>query len=116
MSTASVYKGQSAVFAQALRTAHANGVLDIVLEDLERAYPDRVANASTMLQRLASVSSRYVGEMEEIAATQAAAGLTPLLFEALAEVFEGLARAPLAALAPEEIGPQRPLEEVIDRL
>ena len=34
MSTASVYKGRVAVLAQALRAAHANGVLDPVLDDL----------------------------------------------------------------------------------
>ena len=116
MSTASVYKGQSAVFAQALRTAQANGVLAHVLADLERAYPDLVARASPLLQRVTSVSGRYVGEMEQIAAAQEAAGLTPALFEAFAEVYRDLERTPLAQLAPEDVDPGLPLEDVLGRL
>ena len=41
--------------------------------------------------------------MREIAATQGAAGLTPALFEAMAEVYAALARRPLAEQAPEDV-------------
>ena len=53
MSTASFYKGQTAVLAQALRAAHANGVLDVVLDDLGSAYAGLVANAPRLLQSVA---------------------------------------------------------------
>ncbi len=89
MSTASVYKGRLALFVQALRAAHANGVLEHVLADLRRTDPALVDRASPAAQRGASVSGRYVGEMHEIAAAQAEAGLTPALFEAFAEVYCG---------------------------
>ena len=39
MCTASVYKGTTALWAQALQTAHAHGVLDVVLADLTEAFP-----------------------------------------------------------------------------
>ena len=84
MSTASFYKGQTALFAQALRAARANGVLDPVLDDLRRHYPDFVDDAPLLLQRIAAKSARYVAEMEEISATQEQAGLTPDLFAAFA--------------------------------
>jgi hypothetical protein len=42
--------------------------------------------------------------MREIAVSQAAAGLTPSLFEALAEVFIEISRTALARVPPEEAG------------
>jgi 3-hydroxyisobutyrate dehydrogenase-like beta-hydroxyacid dehydrogenase len=71
MSTASFYKGQTALFAQALRAARAHGVLDFVFDDLRRAYPDFVADAPQLLLSIAAKSSRYVAEMGEILAAQA---------------------------------------------
>jgi 3-hydroxyisobutyrate dehydrogenase-like beta-hydroxyacid dehydrogenase len=112
MSTASVYKGTSALLAQALLAAHANGVLEHVLDDLTAGAPELVANVERRLASAASKSQRYVGEMREIARTQAAAGLTPALFEAMAEVYAATARTPLAATSPEEI----PAELEITRL
>jgi hypothetical protein len=54
--------------------------------------------------------------MREIAGTQAAAGLTPALFEAMAEVYEAFARTPLAAEPPEAVEGQPVLEEVLEEL
>lgn len=100
MSTASVYKGSVALLAQALRAADHYGVLEHVLADLgglaDRAGR-RIASASAK-------SGRYVAEMHEIAAAQKAAGLTPALFEAIAEVYAEIARSPLAQVPPEEAG------------
>ena len=102
MSTASVYKGVVALLAHALLAARANGVLEQVLDDLGPAYTERVESA---LARAGSKAPRYVGEMREIAVAQADAGLTPALFEGMAEVYAELARSPLAGRAPEELGP-----------
>ncbi len=116
MSTASVYKGSVALFAQALSAAHANGVLDAVVEDLRRSRPDLVDGASPQLQSAASKAGRYVGEMEEIAAAQEAAGLTPALFQAMADVFRALSRSELARGAPEQVDPARTLDDVVSSL
>ena len=116
MSTASVYKGSAALLAQALLAAHANGVLEHVLADLRTASPEIVANVERRLGNAAAKSGRYVGEMHEIAATQSAAGLTPALFEAMAEVYETLARTPLASTSPEEVASDVLLEELLDAL
>jgi 3-hydroxyisobutyrate dehydrogenase-like beta-hydroxyacid dehydrogenase len=102
MSTASVYKGTSALLAQALLTARANGVLDHVVSDLRAGAPELVANVERRLTSAAAKSGRYVREMHEIAATQTAVGLTPGLFRAMAEVYEAMARTPLASGNPEE--------------
>jgi 3-hydroxyisobutyrate dehydrogenase-like beta-hydroxyacid dehydrogenase len=100
MSTASVYKGTTALLAQALRGAAHYGVLEHVLDDLD----ELAADAGRRIARAASKSGRFVGEMHEIAAAQQAAGLTPALFEAMAEVYAELARSPLGQVAPEDAG------------
>jgi len=116
MSTASVYKGTSALLAQALLAAHANGVLEHVLADLESGSPELVRNLPRRLAMAASKSERYVGEMHEIASAQSAAGLTPALFEAMADVYKAIARAPLARKSPEELPPDLALEVVLEQL
>jgi 3-hydroxyisobutyrate dehydrogenase-like beta-hydroxyacid dehydrogenase len=112
MCTASVYKGSVALLAQALLTARANGVLDHVLDDLG----ELADGAARSIARSATKSGRYVAEMREIAATQAAAGLTPALFEAMATVYA--AQAPTAAGrgSPEDIPADPRLEAVLDEL
>ena len=54
--------------------------------------------------------------MHEIASAQAAAGLTPALFEAMAEIYAAMARTPLANESPEELPPDLTLERVLDGL
>ena len=116
MSTASFYKGETALLAQALRSAAANGVLEHVLGDLRRHYPELVDDASRMLQSIAAKSGRYVAEMREIAATQEQAGLTPDLFRALATVFDGLSRTEAASRPPEQARADARLEDVLASL
>ena len=116
MSTASVYKGTSALLAHALLAAHANGVLEHVLDDLRAGSPELVANAPRRLANAAAKSERYVAEMREIALAQSAAGLTPALFEAMAEVFSELSRSELGRSAPEDIPPSVDLDDVLGAL
>ena len=116
MSTASVYKGTSALLAHALVAAHANGVLDYVLDDLRSGSPELVANVARRLASAAAKSERYVAEMREIALTQSAAGLPAALFEAMAEVFSELSASELARAAPEDVRPEVRLADVLDGL
>jgi hypothetical protein len=116
MSTASVYKGTVGLLAHALLAAHANGVLECVLDDLRASNPTLADGAARSIGRAATKSGRYVGEMREIAATQAAAGLPRELFDGFAEVYAALARTPLAARSPESIGADTGLGEVLDAL
>jgi len=112
MCTASVYKGSVALLTHALLTAHSNGVLDHVLDDLG----ELADGAARSLARSATKSGRYVPEMLEIAATQAAAGLTPALFEAMAEVYAALSHGELARMAPEDVGADADLDAVLRKL
>ena len=115
MCTASVYKGRVALLTQALRTAHAHGVVEHVLGDLAQTGVADTARAGATLGRASAKAWRYVAEMKEIASTQESAGLTPELFRALAAVYAELAER-AAGGAPEDVPDGIPLETVLDRL
>jgi 3-hydroxyisobutyrate dehydrogenase-like beta-hydroxyacid dehydrogenase len=115
MCTASVHKGRVALLAQALRTAQAYGVVEHVLDDLvDTGLADRRRTGGT-IGKASAKAWRYVPEMEEIAATQAGAGLTPELFLAISRVYAELAERALAE-APEDVPDDVALSDVLERL
>ncbi len=116
MCTASMYKGSSALLAHALLTAHAHGVLPQVLDDLGDSFPKQIDRAARLLAVSATKADRYVGEMQEIAATQASVGVTPALFEAMAEVYGSMAGGNVADQSPEAVAQEPDLEEVLGGL
>ena len=100
MCTASVRKGHQALLAHALLTAEHHGVLETVLADLRLDFPDDdVRHAAAAVTK----AWRFVDEMDEIAATQAAAGLTPDLFAAMATVYRRLATSEWGERRPEDV-------------
>jgi 3-hydroxyisobutyrate dehydrogenase-like beta-hydroxyacid dehydrogenase len=102
MCTASMYKGETVMLAQALRTASSYGVLEAVVDDIRRNDPELADGAAGALSRLAAKSARYVPELREIASAQKAAGLSADLFAALAAITEGISRGELASVATPE--------------
>jgi 3-hydroxyisobutyrate dehydrogenase-like beta-hydroxyacid dehydrogenase len=116
MCTASVYKGFTGLLLQALLTAQAYDCVDVVLADLADVHRGIEDWAGHRLAMAASKSGRWVGEMREIAATQAAAGARPELFDAMARVWEMVAETPLAEHTPEEVARDRPLAAVLAAL
>ena len=115
MCTASVYKGRVALLAQALRAAHRYGVVEHVLDDLADTGSRNRERVGGTLGKASAKAWRYVPEMEEIAATQAGAGLTPELFLAVARVYADIAERALAD-APEDVPDDVPLADVLARL
>jgi 3-hydroxyisobutyrate dehydrogenase-like beta-hydroxyacid dehydrogenase len=101
MCTASVRKGHQALLAHALLTAEHHGVTDTVLADLQLDFPhDDVRHAAVA----ATKAWRFADEMDEIAAAQEGAGLTPDLFAAMAQVYRRLATSEWGtARRPEDV-------------
>lgn len=100
MCTGSVYKGLAGLLAHALLTAEANGVLPEVTADLSRRFG---GDLGTQAASAATKAWRFVDEMHEIAATQAAAGLTPDLFGAFATAYTDLATSTWGGRRPEDV-------------
>jgi 3-hydroxyisobutyrate dehydrogenase-like beta-hydroxyacid dehydrogenase len=115
MCTASVYKGLSALLLNAVAAADRNGVRDVVLDDLSREWPDLVDGLGGMLGSASSKAHRYVAEMREIAAAQAAAGLGGELFEAMALLWSRVATTAAGHATP-EAGRAASLDEVLAAL
>lgn len=116
MCTGSIYKGTTALWAQALQTAHHYGVLEPVLDDLRERFPETEERAARLVANATSKSGRFVAEMEQIAATQASAGASPELFAGMAAVYARLSRTSLAELTPEESAAVDDLRMVLERL
>jgi 3-hydroxyisobutyrate dehydrogenase-like beta-hydroxyacid dehydrogenase len=116
MSTASVYKGSTALLTQALLAAGWYGVLEYVLADLQVGTPELVSQVERRLANAATKADRYIAEMHQIAASQSAAQLTPALFEAMADVFEALSQTSLAKAHPEDLGRDLELGDVLEGL
>lgn len=116
MCTASVYKGHTALLAHALVTARDHGVLAEVLDDLHDPFPRQIDRAARLLAVSTTNAERYVGEMREIAVTQASAGLPSELFDVMAEVYSHLAKTDLAAASPESVPTAPILEEILDKI
>ena len=116
MCTASIYKGTTALWIQALETADRHGVADVVLDDLAEVFPEDVGQAAQRVAVSVSKSDRFVAEMEQIAATQAEAGASGELFTGLAAVYRRLSHTKLSELAPEEAAALTDLRDVLRRL
>jgi hypothetical protein len=116
MCTASVYKGFTGLLLKAMLTADAYDCVDVVLADLADVHRGIEDWAGRRLAMAASKSGRWVGEMREIAATQAAAGARPELFDAMARVWELVSGTRLAERSPEEAAGDRPLAAVLAEL
>lgn len=103
-------KGALGLYAATLITAERMGLAGELLAELgasQKAIHDRI-NAA--VPWLATDAERWIGEMEEIAATFSAAGVTPRYHEGAADVYRLLAASPLAAEKRETADRMRSLE------
>jgi 3-hydroxyisobutyrate dehydrogenase-like beta-hydroxyacid dehydrogenase len=88
MSYASWTKGSSALLLAARALAQAEGVEDHLLEEWRISLPHLLEQSAVAADSAARKGWRWVGEMEEIAASYAAAGLTDGFHHAAAEIYE----------------------------
>ena len=106
------HSGLSIGSSNGATNAKSLGVFDPLMAEFATSQP---ATAERM-QRLPYVSRkarRFVGEMEEIAATFAAVGLSPKMLEGAAEIYRLIGATPLADVTPEDTGPPPELAEML---
>jgi 3-hydroxyisobutyrate dehydrogenase-like beta-hydroxyacid dehydrogenase len=90
MAYAAWTKGTSGLLADIIALALSEGVHDSLVTEWERSQPGLVQRAERGLPGAAAKAWRWVGEMEEIAATFEANGLPGGFHEAAAEVYRRL--------------------------
>ncbi len=87
-------KGSAALLLAIRAFARAEGVEDALLAEWEISHPHLDERSARAAQGAAGKSWRWVGEMEEIAASLAVVGLPPGFHEASAQIYERLAADP----------------------
>jgi 3-hydroxyisobutyrate dehydrogenase-like beta-hydroxyacid dehydrogenase len=97
MAYAAWTKGSSALLLAARALARAGGVERTLLAEWSLSQPDLTAQSERSAAAAAAKGWRWVGEMEEIAASMSAAGLPDGFHEAAAEIYDRAARADLPA-------------------
>lgn len=92
MAYASWTKGTSALIMAIRALAAAEGVEDALVQEWQRSHPELPARSESAVRGSARKAWRFVGEMEEIAATFAGAGLPDGFHRAAGEIYQRLSR------------------------
>ena len=102
MAYAAWTKGTGALLLACRALARAEGVERTLLEEWRLSQPALRAQSERSADAAAAKGWRWVAEMEEIAASMAAAGLPPEFHQAAAEIFDRASHAdePSAGVAP----------------
>lgn len=111
MSYASLTKGTLALQTAVIIAAEALGLTEELRKELLFSRESLYREIESGTRRLPSVSSRFMGEMEEIAATYSAVGVSPKFHQGALDVYRLLSRTPLASETPDSIDNTRSLEE-----
>jgi 3-hydroxyisobutyrate dehydrogenase-like beta-hydroxyacid dehydrogenase len=93
MAYAAWTKGSSALLLAARALARASGVERTLLTEWQLSQPNLAAQSERSAGAAATKGWRWIGEMEEIAASMSAAGLPDGFHEAAAEVYDRASRA-----------------------
>ena len=91
MAYASWTKGSAALLLAVCAMASAEGVGDSLVAEWKLSQPDLSARAEGAAKGNAKKAWRFIGEMEEIAATYAAAGLPDSFHQGAAEIYRRMA-------------------------
>ena len=106
-------KGTSALHTALLTAAEALGVSRELATELKSSQPDVYARMEGQVPGLPIAAGRWIGEMEEIAATFEHVGVTPGFHEGAAAMFRLLAQTPFARETPETRDSSRTLAQTI---
>lgn len=112
MCYASVTKGTSALHAAALTAAEVMGLSEELLAEFAESQAQRL-KAMGGVNSLSAKAFRWIGEMQEIAATYERAGVSPGFHEGAEHIFRLIAESPIGHERPETVDCNRTLEETV---
>ena len=106
-------KGTAALHAALLTAAEALGISDELEAELRSSQPDVYGHMEGQVPRLPIKAGRWIGEMEEIAATFDHVGITPRFHQGAADMFRLLDQTPFAQETPETMERGRTIADTI---
>ncbi len=111
---AGITKGVSALCANMLIAAERLGVADMAHEEFRYSQEALYKRMENLTPALPAVSHRYIGEMEEIAATCRAVGLSDGFHEGAANLYRLMEKSPFADEIRETVDKGRGLRATIE--
>ena len=116
MAYAAWTKGSSALLLAARALARAGGVERTLLAEWQLSQPNLAAQSERSATAAAAKGWRWIGEMEEIAASMSAAGLPDGFHEAAAELFDRASRADVPTGRRTATTPRETLDTIMSAL
>ena len=113
MCYASMTKGTNALRVAMLTTADSLGLYEELIEELTFSQSAALSAMESGIPGLPANSGRWIGEMEEIAETFDAVGVTPGFHQGAAEIYRLLDSTSFAGESPETIDRSRTLKDTI---
>lgn len=116
MCYAALTKGSAALHTQLLMAASLMGLSQPLREEFRHSEPTVQQRMESSISDLPAKSRRWVSEMQEIEATFGALGLTPLIFQGVAEMYQFMGSTPLGEETPETKDATRTSQQTIEHL
>lgn len=116
MCYAALTKGFTALCTELLTAAGALGVAGPLADEFRLSQAATLEQINRALPGMPPKARRWVGEMEEIAQTFAAVGLTPQMLAGAADVYRLVGETTLADRTPEEPSPPPTAQEIAQTL
>ncbi len=116
MCYAAMTKGSWALYTQLLMAAEMMGLTEPLLAEFQSGQQAALQRMERTIPTVPPRSRRWVSEMEEIHDTFAELGMTPQLFEGVAEMYRFVGGTPLGEEFPESRDRDRTFTETIQQL
>ncbi|MBI4084046.1 MAG: NAD(P)-dependent oxidoreductase [Candidatus Lambdaproteobacteria bacterium] len=114
---ATITKATTALCTESLVSARRLGVFEALLAELETSQNALLKYAQDGIQRMPPKAHRWIGEMNELAATYQGVGLTPRILAGAGDMYRDISQTGLGHETPEEQRTQvRSFEEFISML
>jgi len=109
---AALTKGTAALYASTLMTAKSLDLYEDLVNELEQSQASTLTGMDT-LKTVSTKAFRWIGEMDEIAATFGDAGTTSKIHEGASETFQTIADSSIGHERVDSVDKQRSLEDSI---
>ncbi len=109
-------KGLQALGTELLLAAKVMGLEEVLRAEQAQSTPDVLAWLQRSVPTMPPKAYRWVGEMEEIAATFQGLGMTPNILQGAADLYRFIAETPIGKESPENRDRSRSLDGVVSAL